>query len=94
MKMNQIQIIFTKLFDRQLEKVPLHIRKKFMLWLFSVETIGPSSTMKCKGYHDEPLKGERFGQRSIRLNKSYRMIYRILDGYLIIELLEIHKHDY
>jgi len=30
---------------------------------------------KCKGFHDEPLKGKLQGQRSVRLNGAYRAIY-------------------
>jgi len=51
---------------------------------------------KISGYHDEPLHGNRIGQRSIRLNKSYRAIYTELDSGEIhfIEIVEVNKHDY
>ncbi|STX29298.1 Uncharacterised protein [Legionella beliardensis] len=32
-------------------------------------------TRKSPGWHDEPLKGERAGQRSIRLNKQGCNLY-------------------
>jgi hypothetical protein len=32
---------------------------------------------KVPGFHDEPLSGKRFGQRSLRLSKSYRAFYEI-----------------
>lgn len=86
----ETKVICSKNFTKQLEKVPLHIKNKFMLLLFSVETIGIMETMKSKGFHDEPLKGERYG----RLSQSYRLIYRLIDNYLRLELLEVHKHDY
>ncbi len=38
---------------------------------------GLSEVRKIPGYHDEPLKGKRKGQRSIRLNIAYRAIYAI-----------------
>ncbi len=94
MKTGETKVICSKTFTKQLEKVPKHIKNKFMLWLFSVETIGIMETMKSKGFHDEPLKGERYGQRSVRLSQSYRLIYRLIDNYLRLELLEVHKHDY
>ncbi len=50
--------------------------------------------MKYPGFHDESLKGERKGQRSVRMNKSYRLIYRVIQDHVYIELLEVHKHDY
>lgn len=51
---------------------------------------------KVPGYHDEPLKGDRMGQRSIRLNKAYRAIYmeRPNQEIIIISVMEVNKHDY
>ncbi len=45
-------------------------------------------------YHDEPLKGQRIGQRSIRLSKSYRAIYIEHNDDIIIEVIEVNKHEY
>jgi toxin HigB-1 len=51
---------------------------------------------KIPELHDEPLTGDRKGQRSIRLNKAYRAIY--LEGQRkelhIISIIEVNKHDY
>jgi proteic killer suppression protein len=51
---------------------------------------------KIPGFHDEPLKGDRKGQRSIRLSKAYRAIYVIGNSgnIEIAEIIEVHKHDY
>jgi proteic killer suppression protein len=51
---------------------------------------------KIKGYHDEPLKGNRAGQRSIRLNRAYRAIYEIRkDGATeLVNVEEVNNHDY
>lgn len=51
---------------------------------------------KIPGYHDEPLRGKRDGQRSIRLSKSYRAIYEIKqDGSIeVVMVMEVNKHDY
>ena len=59
-----------------------------------VETSGLAKVMKSPGFHDEPLKGERKGQRSVRMNKAYRLIYHVIKDRVHIELLEVHKHDY
>ncbi len=51
---------------------------------------------KVPGFHDEPLRGKRQGQRSIRLNKAYRAIY-VVDSSgntHIAEILEVNKHEY
>jgi proteic killer suppression protein len=84
----------TKAFEKQLSRVPDFIRKKVIFWVFMVETNGLSEVMKSKGFHDEPLKGERKGQRSVRMNKAYRLIYRVIQDRIHIDLLEVHKHDY
>ena len=49
-----------------------------------------------KGFHDELLKGERRGQRSVRLSKSWRVIYREKSDRIInlIIVEEVHKHRY
>ncbi|STX81627.1 Plasmid maintenance system killer protein [Legionella busanensis] len=53
-------------------------------------------TRKSPGWHDEPLKGERAGQRSIRLNKQWRAIYILKKDSTIefIEVMEVTPHDY
>ena len=54
------------------------------------------ATRKVVGYHDEPLLGQRSGQRSIRLSKSYRAIYiEMADNKLrFIEIIEVNQHEY
>ncbi len=84
----------TSKFDKDLKKIPDHIRKKFIFWVFLVESQGILEVRKHKGYHDEPLKGERKGQRSIRLSKAYRAIYKETKGHLEILMIEVNKHDY
>ena len=81
-------------FEKQLDKVPDFIRKKVLFWIFLVESSGVWEVMKSPGFHDEPLRGERKGQRSVRLNKAYRLIYYVIQDRVHIELLEVHKHDY
>jgi len=81
-------------FEKQLEKIPDFIRKKLIFWIFLVESNGIREVMKSPGFHDEPLKGIRKGQRSVRLNRAYRLIYRARDDWNQIELLEVSKHDY
>lgn len=88
------KITFTRKFEKQLEKVPEHIRIKVQAWTWSVMEAGLRQTQQSPGLHDEPLKGGRAGQRSIRLNRSYRLIYRVIEKQIHIELLEVHKHEY
>jgi toxin HigB-1 len=64
---------------KDLRKIPLPIKKKLFTWVAAVEERGLDEVRKVPGYHDEPLKGDRQGQRSIRLNKQWRAIYRIIN---------------
>lgn len=86
----------TRSADRDLKKVPKHIAFKLYAWIEAVGKDGLTEVMKIKSYHDEPLKGKRVGQRSIRLNRAYRAIYTIeKDGTIqFIEIQEVNKHDY
>lgn len=61
-----------------------------------VSESGLIEVSKIKGYHDEALQGRRAGQRSIRLSKSYRAIYKILENGAaeFIEITEVNKHGY
>lgn len=80
----------------QLQKTPIYIREKLYMWVERDKLLGLSGVRKIKSYHDEPLKGERVGQRSIRLNKAYRAIYVIREDDTIefAEIREVSKHDY
>ncbi|MCG8554840.1 MAG: hypothetical protein MJD61_06060 [Proteobacteria bacterium] len=51
---------------------------------------------KVPGYHDEPLKGDRQGQRSIRPSRAYRAIYEIQEDDTVefASVEEVSKHDY
>jgi toxin HigB-1 len=50
---------------------------------------------KIPGYHDEPLQGQRAGQRSVRLNRAYRVIYELVAGEVqIVRVLDVNKHKY
>ncbi len=84
--------------EKDLKKIPKHLVMKLALWIKQVNNEGITQVRKMKGYHDEPLKGDRKGQRSIRLNKAYRAIYTEYDEGRIdlnyIEIDEVNKHEY
>ncbi|WP_445291983.1 type II toxin-antitoxin system RelE family toxin [Bdellovibrio sp. BCCA] len=88
------RVLYSRLFEKQIEKVPAYIQSKVEAWTFSVTNFGIHETAKNPDLHDEPLKGNRIGQRSVRLTKAYRLSYRIIEDRVLIELLEVHKHDY
>ncbi len=90
------EIVFTKQALKDIERVPKHISMKLQGWIEDVEYEGLGYVQKIAGYHDEPLKGQRQGQRSIRLNRAYRAIYLLDDlNYIhLITILEVNKHEY
>ena len=81
---------------KSLRKLPEFVIDKLNAWVRSVQNYGIREVRKVPGYHDEPLKGQRKGQRSIRLTKAYRAIYsEHLNGELEIILVEeVNKHEY
>jgi proteic killer suppression protein len=92
-----MKIVFSKSAQKDVQRLPKPIVEKLRLWVFSVETIGLVATRLKggKGLHDEPLKGKRIGQRSVRLSRGYRAIYEIRqNGIEFISVEEVNKHDY
>ena len=79
-----------------MHRIPQRIQKTILTWISDVEDAGIRAVRMRKGYHDEPLKGKRKGQRSIRLSRAYRLIYREdSEGKVhLIIILEVSKHDY
>ena len=82
--------------EDDLEKAPAHVAFKLQTWISGVKAHGLREIKKIPGYHDEPLKGKRVGQRSIRLNRAYRAIYiKNKNGVVeFIEVTEVNKHEY
>ncbi|QRN02953.1 type II toxin-antitoxin system mRNA interferase toxin, RelE/StbE family [Legionella sp. MW5194] len=89
-------VIITKNARRDLQKVPAYIALKLAAWIEAVAHDGLMEVRKIPGFHDEPLKGNRVGQRSIRLSRAYRAIYELgQQGEMeIVEIMEVNKHDY
>ena len=88
------EVIINKKAQKQLKKVPSHIKNNFQTWAEQVELYGIVEIRKIKGYHDEPLLTPRSGQRSVRLSKAYRAFYIEHKNNIIIEVIEVNKHDY
>ena len=70
------KVLILKSAEKDLRQLPFYILEKLYSWIEQVEIYGIHEIRKIPGYHDEPLKGDRKGQRSVRLNKSYRLIYK------------------
>jgi toxin HigB-1 len=94
MKINN-KVVFDKI-KKDLKRLPDHILRKLQKWAEQVEMLGLREIKKVPGYHDEPLIGDRKGQRSIRLSRSYRAIYiKEKDGTIeLVIIIEVNKHKY
>jgi proteic killer suppression protein len=86
-------VIFSKFVSKQLRKCPVAIQSKVSAWVLAVETSGLDATRQRPSFHDEPLQGQRAGQRSVRLNRQWRLIYEEKTGKLL-EIQEVTPHDY
>jgi proteic killer suppression protein len=82
--------------EKKLKKVPQEIIFRLMRWIRTIEEFGLSEARRVKGYHDEPLKGLRQGQRSVRLGIKWRAIYtQSVSGEINIVIVEeVTPHDY
>ncbi|HEX5037773.1 MAG TPA: type II toxin-antitoxin system mRNA interferase toxin, RelE/StbE family [bacterium] len=94
--MKLLMVVLSERAQRNLEKVPEHIESKLVSWINAIKEQGLEVVRRIAGYHDEPLQGARFGQRSIRLNRSYRAIYEVTEqgDIRIVEIKEVTKHEY
>jgi addiction module RelE/StbE family toxin len=89
-------VTITKHGQKDLKKIPRHILVQFDLWVEVIEVEGYKAMQKIKGYNDHALVGDRKGQRSSYLSRSWRVIYTLNDkiNSINVEVLEIHHHDY
>ncbi len=81
---------------KQLTKVPVHIAKKFALWVDLVRLDGLDVARAIPGFRITPSRGEWQGYRAIRLSDAYRTIYILRDRNSVetVCVEEVNKHDY
>ena len=79
---------------KQLKSCPVDILKRYEKWKDIVQISGPEGLKSIKGFHDEALQGEQKGHRSSRLNLQYRVIYKIINDQIMVQVLAITAHDY
>jgi len=92
---NRYRVEQVKGFAKALSKVPDHIALHYRAWVTLVETEGLLEARKVPAYHDEPLRGKWLGYRSVRLSRSYRLFYRLIEGTVTVILVtDVNKHEY
>lgn len=89
-------VFITKKAQKDLKNAPKHIQIQFGYWVKEIELDGYFSIQKTKGFRDHSLNGDRKGQRSSSLSRSWRVIYTLDENtnQIIVEVLEVNKHDY
>lgn len=78
---------------RRLPRVPVEVLKRYEKWKDVVTISGPEGLRQIKGFHDEALRGEWKGHRSSRLGQQYRVIYRIENQQLYVQVINLTAHD-
>lgn len=80
--------------DKQLRSVPVDVLKRYEKWKDIVFLSGPSGLRLIRGFRDEALKGKWGGCRSSRLNKQYRVIYKVEQEKILVKVVSVTPHDY
>jgi len=80
--------------DRQLNRLPTEVLKRYEKWKDIVNISGPQGLRLIRGFHDESLLGQWKGHRSSRLNRQYRVVYRIEAERILVEVVSVTPHDY
>lgn len=91
------EIVFLcKQAQKDIRRLPKHILIQFDLWVEIIETDGIGAMQQVRGYRDHALIGNRKGQRSSSLSRSWRVIYRLdkETNQLIVKVLEVNHHEY
>lgn len=90
------RVVLSRFALKQIRRIPEHIQMALRAWATTIVREGIRSMRRIPGYHDEPLKGDRLGQRSSRLSRGYRVIYEETESgeVTVITVQEVSKHDY
>lgn len=88
-------VMFSRDAVRQVNRLPEYVASKLQGWAEAVELFGLPEVRKYRGFHDEGLEGSWFGHRSIRLSRSWRVIYRVeADASTrVVVVVRVSKHD-
>ena len=79
---------------KQLRSLPEEILKRYEKWKDIVIISGPQGLRLIKGFHDENLRGSWKGYRSSRIGAKYRVIYRVVEDEILVQVISLTAHDY
>ena len=87
-------VIIDHKFVKTIRDLPVQCLKKYSVFKTKVEFLGLDSIRSKPGLQLEMLKGNLQGLYSIRLNRSYRVVFSVNHHDRIVTILEISKHRY
>lgn len=79
---------------KKLTKIPKEILMRYEKWKDIIQISGPVGLRMIRGFRDESLRGKWQGYRSSRLSLQYRLIYKIENKKLYVQVIDITAHDY
>ena len=80
--------------EKQLLSLPVEALKRYEKWKDIVYVSGPEGLKLIRGFRDEALRGDWKGHRSSRLNLQYRVIYRVENQDILVQVMNVTPHDY
>jgi addiction module RelE/StbE family toxin len=80
--------------QKELSKLPIDVLKRYQKWKDIVVFSGPQGLRLIRGLRDEALQGQWHAYRSSRLNRQYRVIYRVVAQEIRVEVINVTAHDY
>ena len=87
-------IVEHKKVEKSLRNVPIEVLQRYEKWKDIVYISGPEGLKLIKGFRDEALKGDWKGYRSSRLNLQYRVLYKIVNDKVLVQVENVTPHDY
>ncbi len=77
--------------SKQLISLPVENLKHYEKWKDIARISGPEGLRFIKGFHDEVLRGEWKGFRSSRLGIKHRIIYKIVEKDILVQVINPAK---
>ena len=74
--------------------MPVDVLKRYEKWKDIVYVSGPDGLRLIRGFRDEALRGDWKGHRSSRLNLQYRVIYKVENERVMVQVMRVTPHDY
>jgi plasmid maintenance system killer protein len=85
------KVVESKLIVRQVRRSPREIQQKYTAWRNIVRNHGPYLK---GGFRVHLLSADRKGQMAARLNRQWRVIFKVFGGELVVEAIELTPHRY